>query len=195
MSRNVDERKTLVEKIPDSCSEECVERSYRKPIDESYECTYLDAMPNGWLKAFGIPMMEDIQNEVKTWPQEERENFYFRDIKEKFGELRVYTSHMTDKLFEILEAYCAISRNVCIVCGKLDVPMVNRGWISPYCRDCALHADIECIDDYDDAVQDERKEIGEQLLFSIHKDGKCCQKAIDISQYVKRVRDYNANRA
>lgn len=131
MSRNVDESKALVEKIPDSCSEECVERSYRKPIDESYECTYLDA----------------------------------------------------------------ISRNVCIVCGKLDVPMVNRGWISPYCRECALHADIECMDDYDDAVQDERKEIVEQLMFSIHKDGTCYQKAIDIYQYVKKVRDYNATRS
>lgn len=192
MSFTVEENKVLVEKYPILVRKNVYTG---KPIDDSYECTYLDAMSNGWLKAFGIPMIEDIQNEVNTWPQTERDNFYFMDIKEKFGELRVYASHMTDKLFEILEAYRAISRNVCIVCGKLDVPMVNRGWIRPYCRDCALHADIEGIDDYDDAVHDERKEIVEQLLFSIHKDGKCCQKAIDISQYVKKVREYNANRS
>jgi hypothetical protein len=74
--------------------------------------------------------------------------------------------------------------------------MVNRGWISPYCRDCALHADIECLDDYDDAVKDERKEIVENLLFSTYTcEGKCCPHAIDISSFVKKVREYNANRA
>jgi hypothetical protein len=112
-------------------------------------------------------------------------------IKEKYGELRVYTSHMTDNMFNILEAYCAISRNVCIICGKLDVPMVNRGWISPYCRDCATKADIDSLEEYDDAVKDERKTIVTSLKFSTVKDGKEYPFELDISKYVKKVRDYN----
>ena len=192
MSRTVEENKALLEKYPILRQRNVYTG---EPIDNNDEYTFLDAMPQGWAKAFGIPMFEDIQNEVNTWSKEEQERFFFTDIKEKYGELRVYTSHMTDNLFKILEAYCAISRNVCIVCGKLDVPMVNRGWISPYCRDCALHADIECLDDYDDAVKDERKEIVENLLFSTYTDGKCCPHAIDISSFVKKVREYNANRA
>ena len=187
--RTVEENKALLEKYPILRQRNVYTG---EPIVNNDEYTYLDAMPQGWAKAFGIPMFEDIQNEVNTWPKEEQEHFFFTDIKEKFGELRVYTSHMTDNLFKILEAYCAISRNVCIVCGKLDVPMVNRGWISPYCRDCALHADIECLDDYDDAVKDERKEIVENLLFNTYTcEGECCPHAIDISSYVKKVRDYN----
>lgn len=188
MSRTVEENKALLEKYPILRQRNVYTG---EPIDNNDEYTYLDAMPQGWAKAFGIPMFEDIQNEVNTWPKEEQERFFFTDIKEKFGELRVYTSHMTDKLFEILEAYCAISRNVCIICGKLDVPMVNRGWISPYCRDCATKADIDSLEEYDDAVKDERKKIVTMLKFSTVKDGKEYPFDVDISKYVQKVRDYN----
>lgn len=190
--RTVEENKALLEKYPIIRQRNVYTG---EPIDNNDECTCIDAMPQGWAKAFGIPMFEDIQTEVNTWSKEEQEHFFFTDIKEKFGELRVYTSHMTDKLGEILEAYCAISRNVCIICGKLDVPMVNRGWISPYCRDCATKADIDSLEEYDDTVKDERKTIVENLLFSTYTDGKCCPHAIDISSFVKKVREYNANRA
>lgn len=192
MSFTVEENKALVEKYPILVRKNVYTG---KPIDDSYECTYLDAMNKGWLKAFGIPMIEDIQNEVNTWPQTERDNFYFMDIKEKFGELRVYTSHMTGKLFEILEAYCAISRNVCVICGKLDVPMVTRGWISPYCRDCALNADLDTLDEYDEVVRDKPKDIVNTLTFITGNKGKEVKQTIDISEYVKKVRDYNAARA
>jgi len=188
MSRTVEENKALLEKYPILRQRNVYTG---EPIDNNDEYTYLDAMPKGWAKAFGIPMFEDIQNEVNTWPKEEQERFFFTDIKEKYGELRVYTSHMTDNMFNILEAYCAISRNVCIICGKLDVPMVNRGWISPYCRDCATKADIDSMEEYDDAVKDERKTIVTSLKFSTVKDGKEYPFELDISEYVKKVRDYN----
>lgn len=190
MSRTVEENKNLVEKYPILIPMNVYKGEMVKGCDYSYTC--LDHIPVGWAKAFGLPMIEDIQNEVNTWSQEERENFYFMDIKEKFGELRVYTSHMTNKLFEIIEAYCAISRNVCIICGKLDVPMVNRGWISPYCRDCATKADIESLDEYDEAVRDEPTDIVNTLTFITCNKGKEVKQTIEISEYVKKVRDYNA---
>lgn len=190
--RTVEENKALLEKYPILRQRNVYTG---EPIDNNDEYTYLDAMPQGWAKAFGIPMFEDIQTEVNTWSKEEQEHFFFTDIKEKFGELRVYTSHMTDKLGEILEAYCAISRNVCIICGKLDVPMVNRGWISPYCRDCALNAEIDTLGEYDEAVRDNPKDIVNTLTFITGNKGKEVKKTIDISEYVKKVREYNAVRA
>lgn len=189
MSRTVEENKALVEKYPILIPRNEYTGEMVKDYDYSYTC--LDNIPEGWAKAFGILMMADIQNEVNTWPKEEQERFFFTDIKEKFGELRVYTSHCTDKLFEILEAYCAISRNVCIICGKLDVPMVNRGWISPYCRDCATKADIESLEEYDDAVKDEHKTIVNIIKFSTLRDGKEHPFEFDISKYVQKIRDYN----
>ena len=156
--RTVEENKALLEKYPILRQRNVYTG---EPIDNNDEYTYLDAMPQGWAKAFGIPMFEDIQTEVNTWSKEEQEHFFFTDIKEKFGELRVYTSHMTDKLGEILEAYCAISRNVCIICGKLDFP----------------------------------KDIVNTLTFISGNKGKEVKKTIDISEYVKKVREYNAVRS
>ena len=188
--RTVEENKALIEKYPILLPKNVYTGNPIYKYDYSYTC--LDHMPAGWAKAFGIPMFEDIQNEVNTWSKEEQDNFVFMDIKEKFGELRVYASHVTDKMFEILEAYCAISRNVCIVCGKLDVPMVNRGWISPYCHDCALKSDLDTVEEYEEAVKEEPTTIVEMLHFTTYKDGKEYPTDIDISKYVKKVRDYNA---
>lgn len=187
--RTVEENKALIEKYPILIPKHSFTGKVVDGYDYSYTC--LDQMPAGWAKAFGIPLFEDIQNEVNTWKKEARDDFYFTDIKEKFGELRIYTSTMNDKLFEILEAYCAISRNVCIVCGKLDVPMVNRGWISPYCRNCAAKADLDSVEKYDEAVKDEPKEIVTLLKFGVFRDGKNHTEEIDITKYVNKVRAYN----
>lgn len=82
MSRTVEENKALLEKYPILRQRNVYTG---EPIDNNDEYTYLDAMPQGWAKAFGIPMFEDIQNEVNTWSKEEQEHFFFTDIKEKFG--------------------------------------------------------------------------------------------------------------
>jgi hypothetical protein len=187
--RTAEENKALIEKYPILLPRNSFTGKVVDGYDYSYTC--LDQMPAGWAKAFGIPLFEDIQNEVNTWKKEARDDFFFTDIKEKFGELRIYTSSMSEKLFEILEAYCTISRNVCIVCGKLDVPMVNRGWMSPYCRDCAVKADLDSVEEYEDAVKDEPKEIATLLKFGVFMDGKNYTEEIDITKYVNKVRDYN----
>jgi hypothetical protein len=69
--------------------------------------------------------------------------------------------------------------------------MVNRGWISPYCRDCAVKADLDRVEEYDEAVKDEPKEIVTLLKFGVFRDGKNHTEEIDITKYVKKVRDYN----
>lgn len=193
MSRTVEENKALIEKYPILLPRNAFTGEVVDGYDYSYTC--LDHLPEGWAKAFGILLFEDIQNEVNTWKKEARDDFYFCDIKEKFGELRIYPSSMSDKLFEILEAYCAISRNVCIVCGKLDVPMVRTGWVSPYCRECALNNKIDSAEAYDEVVKDAPREIVTLLKFEYFSQGKIHPEEIDISSYVKKVREYNANRA
>ena len=68
--RTVEENKALLEKYPILRQKHFYTG---EPIDNNDEYTYLDAMPQGWAKAFGIPMFEDIQNEVNTWTKEEQE--------------------------------------------------------------------------------------------------------------------------
>lgn len=40
------------------------------------------------------------------------------------------------KVQEIIDKYSTLSENICIICGKPDVPITNNGWISPYCKKC-----------------------------------------------------------
>lgn len=40
------------------------------------------------------------------------------------------------KVPEIIDNYSMLSQNICIICGKPDVPIINSGWICPYCKKC-----------------------------------------------------------
>lgn len=40
---------------------------------------------------------------------------------------------------DIIEDYSTLSENICIKCGKPDVPMINTGWMSPVCKECFEH--------------------------------------------------------
>ena len=37
---------------------------------------------------------------------------------------------------DILTKYEDISQYTCVVCGKINVPIFDDGWISPFCREC-----------------------------------------------------------
>lgn len=86
-----------------------------------------------------------------------RENFCFLDIKEKFGEMRIYTSLNTvpERLEQIAEW---LSSFTCSVCGKVThengklVIWRTGGWITNYCEECAKkyateYKDTDRIDD------------------------------------------------
>lgn len=101
-----------------------------------YSYTLAEDFPAGWWKAFGIMLCEELRDDLI------RCNYLYEfrivQIKEKFGELRVYTGSlpMSSKAFDIIDKYSHLSQNICIICGRPDVPMINTGWISPYCYKC-----------------------------------------------------------
>lgn len=102
--------------------------------DFDYTFTELDAMPDGWRKAFGLRLCEEIRKELI----EIKYLYKYRivQIKEKFGELRWYDNRFSRKGYKIIEKYTHLSRNICISCGKPDVAITDTGWISPYCKEC-----------------------------------------------------------
>lgn len=106
---------------------------YSGEIDTEHDA--MDDMPTGWRKAFGSMMCEELDAAIKAagWEDE----FIFEQVKEKFGELRIYCSHSNREVNEIINKYEVLSNNICIHCGKPDVPMINvMGWIRPSCGDC-----------------------------------------------------------
>ena len=104
-------------------------------VPDDYDYSYVVwELPNGWHKAFGQMYLEELDTAVKEAGLER--DFMIYQIKEKYGALRVYTSGASDKIFNIIDKYEHISEHVCIGCGKPNVPVINEGWISPWCYDC-----------------------------------------------------------
>ena len=88
-----------------------------------------DLVPNGWIKAFG----EEI---VKNFNKVDR-GIKVIEAKEKLGELRISVFPYSNEAEDICDKYKEISRHVCAVCGKPDVPMMKFGvWILPICKNC-----------------------------------------------------------
>ena len=101
-----------------------------------YTSTYLDDMPDGWKKAFGEMICEEIKQELVRCNY--LNEYRILQIKEKYGELYWYDNGtpIDCKVPEIIDKYSALSQNICIICGKPDVPIIDSGWISPYCKEC-----------------------------------------------------------
>ena len=77
------------------------------------------------------------------WSEEEKKLFYFIEIKEKLGQLRIYTS-FTDIEESLEDKAEMLSEWTCIKCGKQPIDSRGRhiiwrsyGWIANYCRECA----------------------------------------------------------
>ena len=103
------------------------------PEDFDYSYTELDAMPDGWRKAFGLQMCNELKEALEKI--DKINEFRIAQIKEKFGELRFYTNWINDDINKIIVKYEAISRRTCICCGK-PATQITTGWISPFCDDC-----------------------------------------------------------
>ena len=100
--------------------------------------TNLDEMPNGWRKAFGQEMCEEIRKVLI------KGNYLYDyrvvQIKEKFGALRWYDNGAPDSIYrelqDIINKYEEISERTCIWCGR-PATKISLGWISPWCDNCA----------------------------------------------------------
>lgn len=106
--------------------------------DYNYEFTELDGMPDGWRKAFGIQMCEDIRKILI------KANYLYdyriTQVKEKFGGLRWYDYGAPSSIFQELQdtinKYEELSYRTCINCGR-PATKISLGWINPFCDKCA----------------------------------------------------------
>lgn len=102
----------------------------------NYTFTELDFLPDGWIKAFGDMMCEEIhQDLVKNHYVDE---FRILQTKEKYGSMKIYTGPLPQgsDIWRIIEKYSVLSENICFQCGRPDVPLTKDGWIIPWCSRC-----------------------------------------------------------
>ena len=135
---------------------------YSEDGEPNYKFTWEDEVPSGWRKAF-CPQMWDELKEILT-KAGYIDKFRFTQIKEKFGQLRIYYGGIPEEIFDEVSAweskYEELSEKVCIHCGK-PAKYMSVGWISPWCEDCAkeIHdavIDINDIEAYYGAPREER---------------------------------------
>lgn len=98
------------------------------PEDYDYSWTEIDAIPQGWFKAFGMQMVEELSQALG----ENVKNYRISQIKEKYGSLRWYDFGCTKEGYDVISKYGRLSEVTCIVCGK-PATKISNGWISPFC--------------------------------------------------------------
>ena len=101
---------------------------------------------HGWYVAFIPQMMDELFDAIGGYIEE----FEVYQIKEKFGEMRIYygwadrdyTEQELKDLKEIDEVvdgiinkYTDISKNTCVKCGA-KATRFSDGWVLPYCESC-----------------------------------------------------------
>lgn len=101
--------------------------------DFDYEYTELDNMPEGWRKAYGEALCEELAAELRRIGK--LDEYIVLQIKEKFGALRWYGNIRTPEIKTILQRYEDLTRFTCIKCG-VPATRVTIAWICPYCENC-----------------------------------------------------------
>ena len=171
-------------------------RNYNGNID--YQVTWYDSIPDGWKIAFGDMMMDDIKSCLEEADYVDK--FEIEDIKEKYGELRLYykdvPSSIYDKLNDIIDTYSTLSANICIECGRPDVSFYKRGWIIPLCLNCYSKqrkykglSRNEILQNYINDTDVDHKAMKEELIYTRYHDGHPAQYSIDLRPTAKRIRD------
>lgn len=80
-------------------------------------------------------LSEKLQAEVDKMPPEEKESFVVEQVKEKFGTLRYYVSHYTDKINDLIQEAEEKSAVTCENCGAPG-KQYEGGWILTQCDGC-----------------------------------------------------------
>ena len=115
---------------------------YQRKVPKDYDFTYteIDMLPKGWHS-----IMCDMCVNLLGYFRDHNIDpyaFHIDQLKEKFGSIRLYYSlHLEDKFDDegidaIIQKYEELSEHTCCECGN-EATLMSKGWICPYCKDCA----------------------------------------------------------
>lgn len=168
-------------------------------VPDDYDYSYVEwyGWPRGWNIAFGDMFLNEFGEAVKDAGLERTIRIW--QMKEKYGSMRCYTNGGNEKIDQIIDKYGHISENICVACGKPDVPMINDGWFSPLCYDCWCKnykryrssgiSDEEMRQKYDDCVCDENPEIANTYTIRRFSEGGYVDTTYDISETADAIRE------
>lgn len=103
---------------------------------EDYNFTWLDDLPEGWRKAFGLQMVEELDKILRK--ANYQNEYRITQIKEKYGALCWYDNYTPFKLskeyLRWLFKYEELSKHTCLICGELGEIDYTQSWLVPLCE-------------------------------------------------------------
>lgn len=107
------------------------------PSDYDYSYTLDDCLIGAW-KRFSPKIWKELKSILVEGNY--LNDFYFEQIKEKYGALRLYygpiPANISDKIYAWEDKYEKLSAESCIYCGR-EATHYTAGWISYVCEKCA----------------------------------------------------------
>ena len=158
--------------------------------DYDYLYTNADDIPLGWRAAFGDLLIEEINQELIK--NKFVDKYQIIQIKEKYGELRWYDNGIPigSSIHSITDKYETLSRNICILCGKPDVPILPLGWVSPYCLDCCNKHDLLSEKEYNKLIKENNYVMSDARTIQMYDISKDCwvTETMDMSDTASLIR-------
>lgn len=116
------------------------------PDDYDYQYTLLDDIPSGWQEEFGIEMCEEMKKVLEKYDM--LKDYRIFQIKEKFGELRIYGNWGNEEFDAVIKKYTDYSKIVCYRCGDKATHFDLLWRLCPVCSSCIdeLQKDFENVD-------------------------------------------------
>lgn len=125
--------KELIEKYPWLQIRNVWTRELVEP--ENYEFTWLDDLPDGWRKAFGLKMAKELDKILRKANYQNQ--YQITQIKEKYGVLCWYDNGVpagaSKEYDKWLAKYEELSKHTCLVCGKPGEIDYTQYWLIPLC--------------------------------------------------------------
>lgn len=177
-------------------------------VPKDYDYTYIEwGWSKGWDKAFGMMYLKELGDAIE---KSGIKNFQILQIKEKYGSAVLYCNSASEEIYDVIRKYEYISSNICMGCG-LESPLLDDGWISPWCLKCwskiyrerencyleghpekSPTSDEEIKNKYIDCICDDVNDDGTWMpdTYTVHRysDGSESEIVYDISDTVDKIR-------
>lgn len=95
-------------------------------------CLWIEFMPIGWQKRFGLDLIRDLAKAIEEDGLFDAYKIY--DVKEKFGRLCWYDNG-GEAVEHVINKYEIKSEHTCVECGD-KAKYLSMRWICPYCEKC-----------------------------------------------------------
>jgi len=90
---------------------------------------------DGWFELI-YNLCRDIKPHYDKLPYRQKEDFFIIQVKEKYGGLSFYTSHLISKeVSDLIDKAEYASYHICEICGKEGSLSVRSGWYKTLCEE------------------------------------------------------------